>query len=138
MAPEMIHGGSTPKADIYSYGIVLWEIFCGEGKQEPYEDLRLGIFLLNAITKENVRPTIPKSCPGELALLMTKCWAPNPKSRPGWDAIIRDLELFAKPDAEYQKEDEVEEMCVATVASEIDAVDHATEQIQKGEGVKMD
>lgn len=35
MAPELLHGGEiTPKADVFSFGIILWEMMSGK---HPYE-----------------------------------------------------------------------------------------------------
>ncbi|CAA2996861.1 flag-tagged kinase domain of mitogen-activated kinase kinase kinase [Olea europaea subsp. europaea] len=45
MAPELLNGGSSKvseKVDVFSFGIVLWEILTGE---EPYANMHYGAII---------------------------------------------------------------------------------------------
>ncbi|CAI7899752.1 unnamed protein product [Closterium sp. NIES-54] len=69
MAPEMIdHKPYTRKVDVYSYGIVLWEICTA---QWPFEGLSF-VQLAHAIVADDLRPPI-KDCPSQLTKLITRC-----------------------------------------------------------------
>ena len=71
MAPEAMQSSTTQttKADVFSYGIVLWEIIC---REPPFDKLKPHEIICQVLTK-NVRPdinVIPEDCPKELVTLM--------------------------------------------------------------------
>jgi serine/threonine protein kinase len=72
MAPEVILGEKyTEKADVYSFGVILWEIMT---RKEPYEDKEAMQIVLEVVNK-GLRPKIPPhyfDCP--LVPLMRDCW----------------------------------------------------------------
>jgi len=89
MAPEMLLDlGYDEKADIYSFGIVLWELFTQE---EPYKD-KFKSFddLVEAVTKKGKRPDIPETCPAKLKTLIQQCWNPSPAIRPSFAKILKE------------------------------------------------
>ncbi|XP_010443644.1 PREDICTED: serine/threonine-protein kinase HT1-like [Camelina sativa] len=92
MAPEMIkrkpHGR---KADVYSFGLVLWEMVAGA---IPYEDMN-PIQAAFAVVHKNIRPTIPADCPAAMKALIEQCWSVAPDKRPEFWQIVKVLEQFA-------------------------------------------
>lgn len=60
MAPEVIKGNKyNEKADIYSYGIILWEI---ASRQPPYWKI-VGTKVSIEVIENNLRPKIPSKTP---------------------------------------------------------------------------
>ena len=79
MPPEAIlYTTFTTRSDIWSFGIVLWEIFssgtqpyCALSNEEVVERVTNGQIL-----------RCPSGCPNELYDLMVHCWATEPEKRP--------------------------------------------------------
>ncbi|XP_047179746.1 uncharacterized protein LOC124846516 isoform X1 [Vigna umbellata] len=94
MAPELLNGSSnkvSEKVDVFSFGIVLWEILTGE---EPYANMHYGA-IIGGIVNNTLRPTIPSYCDLEWKTLMEQCWAPNPAVRPSFTEIARRLRVMS-------------------------------------------
>ena len=92
MAPEVIAGFKyTEKADVFSYGIILWELLT---RQPPYYGID-GTEVSLKVVKEDLRPEIKvdqeKSAPPEFIDLMKRCWDWEPTKRPLFDEIIDTL-----------------------------------------------
>eukprot|EP01095_Lingulamoeba_sp_RSL-Kostka_P012223 TRINITY_DN479_c0_g1_i2.p1 TRINITY_DN479_c0_g1~~TRINITY_DN479_c0_g1_i2.p1 ORF type:complete len:455 (-),score=155.91 TRINITY_DN479_c0_g1_i2:272-1636(-) len=90
MAPEVFVGDYNEKCDIYSFGIVLWEIYTCEQAFEQVSD-NLPAFI-HAVCDENFRPEIPDDCPESLTELMEDCWQKYPQDRPTFTQIIKRLD----------------------------------------------
>ncbi|XP_075520333.1 RAF-like serine/threonine-protein kinase 20 [Primulina tabacum] len=94
MAPELLNGGSnkvSEKVDVFSFGIVLWEILTGE---EPYANMHYGA-IIGGIVSNTLRPPIPSYCDLEWKRLMEQCWAPNPSMRPSFTEIASRLRIMS-------------------------------------------
>lgn len=101
-APEVFHKEQyTTKSDVYSYGIVVWELIMKAMKgryHRPYSEfpeLVHDFQVLMQATK-GVRPSIPPNCPAVLAALVRACWAPRPEERPSCSDLIPLLAVLEK------------------------------------------
>eukprot|EP00026_Physarum_polycephalum_P000501 Phypoly_transcript_00502.p1 GENE.Phypoly_transcript_00502~~Phypoly_transcript_00502.p1 ORF type:complete len:1390 (-),score=279.22 Phypoly_transcript_00502:293-4462(-) len=96
MAPETImptlKTAYTEKCDVYSFGIVVWEIVA-QGKL-PFQEFASEQVMLvkERIARQGLRPQIPTTCPEDLARLIADCWQGDPKLRPAFNQIIFALE----------------------------------------------
>ncbi len=92
MAPEVLaERPHDARADVYSYGIVLWEI---ASQKLPWEDVRGPLLcdkLLERITTE-VRPPVDSTWPRVVQDTMLTCWQTSPDERPTFATILRLLD----------------------------------------------
>jgi serine/threonine protein kinase len=80
MAPEkMLRIHETPKSDVYSFAILLWECLTREDPFLEYEEMTE---FVEAVCEEHVRPAIPLSTPYTLHSLLVSAWADDPADRP--------------------------------------------------------
>jgi len=91
MAPEVFTGTKyDEKVDVYSYGMILFEIVCREIPFEEEEPAAVG-----RLTVQGARPdleAVPPDCPDLLRDLMITCWAHDAKKRPAFDKVVPILE----------------------------------------------
>ena len=66
------------KVDIYSAGIILWEMFT---RLEPYKDVDSNFALQQGVCDGTLRPPL-RALPPRLASLCQRCWALDPRDRP--------------------------------------------------------
>ncbi|RID41094.1 hypothetical protein BRARA_J01081 [Brassica rapa] len=86
MAPGVIeHKPYSHKADVFSYGIVIWELLTGH---IPYAYLTP----LQAAVGVGLRPKIPKKTHPKVKGLLQRCWNQDPKDRPEFEEIIEMLQ----------------------------------------------
>jgi len=87
-APEIVNQEHyTQKADVFSFGIILWELLT---RREPYTGIT-GMQLAYKVAKEGLRPPVPAYCPEEYAQLMTLSWDADPEKRPNFTDLVHSL-----------------------------------------------
>ncbi|XP_060535359.1 mitogen-activated protein kinase kinase kinase 13 isoform X2 [Cylas formicarius] len=90
MAPEAIQElACSEKVDIWSFGVVLWELLTCE---VPYDGMEQGA-IMYSVGCGKLRPPIPSTCPDGFKLIMQMCWKHNPKERPSFKLICNHLEI---------------------------------------------
>lgn len=90
-APEVLSNTNrarySVKVDVYSYGMVLWELW---ERRRPYEELTSRFDILDAV-REGRRPSISDNCPPSFRSLIQRCWQSDPARRPMFRYIVRYL-----------------------------------------------
>jgi len=72
------------KVDIYSFGMILWQLV---SEKVPFEGLEFQD-LHHIVCVENSRPKIPEGTSEDLQSLIRACWQQDPVKRPSLDEII--------------------------------------------------
>ncbi|KAH8740658.1 protein kinase [Cryptosporidium ryanae] len=89
MAPEILRGeGFTKSADVYSFGMILWEMLA---KKIPNEELTVN-HIIASVGYGNRRPNLPKDIPSTLKIIICKTWAKNVYKRPSFKQLARIFE----------------------------------------------
>ncbi|KAL7055035.1 hypothetical protein AAHC03_024279 [Spirometra sp. Aus1] len=90
MAPEIMRNDPCSfKVDVWSFGVLLWEILTCE---VPYYGVDYGA-LIYGVASSELRLPIPTTCPTEFRVLMKQCWHIKPRCRPSFRQIISHLEI---------------------------------------------
>jgi len=86
MAPEVMNQEEFDKSlDVYSFGLILWEIWTGIepfGKYQEYEEF------FSAVCIDNERPELPLDAPQSFNSLVSNCWAQDRKKRPTFSEVV--------------------------------------------------
>jgi serine/threonine protein kinase len=75
------------KVDVYSFALVCYEILT---RKKPFEGENMD-GLRQRIKVDRLRPELPERCPTRLASLIRRCWEHNPRERPDFPEICREL-----------------------------------------------
>jgi len=90
MAPEVLMGRPlSEKADLYSFGIVAWELFTG---REPYEQHDNYDLFVAAVCLKHERPPLDKSIPRGIREIIEASWCPDPNKRPSMAELINRID----------------------------------------------
>jgi serine/threonine protein kinase len=93
MAPEVADAlPYNHKADVYSYGIILWELNAGK---KPFDGLNRELFY-ERVVHGGERPPMLKKWPEELKTLLTDCWSADIDVRPSFTEIVNKIDEMLK------------------------------------------
>jgi serine/threonine protein kinase len=143
-APEIYHGEKVnEKMDVYSFGIMLWEIVTMEVPFHGYPLAGLPV----QVSINNLRPEMPKLVPKKTKDLIAECWHKDPTQRPDFKHILSvirsckidrtSVELGLQEDGEacvYQPA--VYETGVAISSTTEGEVDDKTREFREKNGLK--
>ncbi|XP_030045512.1 tyrosine-protein kinase Fes/Fps [Microcaecilia unicolor] len=92
-APEALnYGRYSSESDIWSFGVLLWEAF--SLGSTPYASMN------NQQTREAIehgqRLPSPTQCPDEIYSLMLRCWEYDPRKRPNFSMVHKELAAIRK------------------------------------------
>uniref|UniRef100_UPI00398F8678 fibroblast growth factor receptor 1-like isoform X1 n=1 Tax=Pristiophorus japonicus TaxID=55135 RepID=UPI00398F8678 len=89
MAPEALFDRIyTHQSDVWSFGVLLWEIFTLGGSPYP----SIPVEELFKLLKEGHRMDKPSNCTNELYMTMRDCWHVMPSQRPTFKQLVEDLD----------------------------------------------
>ncbi|XP_036953570.1 fibroblast growth factor receptor 1-A isoform X8 [Acanthopagrus latus] len=100
MAPEALFDRIyTHQSDVWSFGVLLWEIFTLGGSPYP----GVPVEELFKLLKEGHRMDKPSTCTHELYMMMRDCWHAVPSQRPTFKQLVEDLDrcLVMSSNQEY-------------------------------------
>lgn len=94
-APELLLGREcTSKADVFSFAVVMYEIFTGH---LPYESPHIATpVVISQVASGRLRPAIPIDMPKAVSDLLKFCWKQDHTKRPSF------LELIGMLDKAYK------------------------------------
>lgn len=117
MAPEILSGsGSQSNAsDIYSFGILLFELYTGI-------DAFLDMFHLNfdqMVVDHNLRPTFPPDAPAGYRDLAVACWSRDRSARPSFESVLASLVKLREEEGGQADHVNIEDLIVTTHNSSV-------------------
>lgn len=88
MAPEVaLMKPYNLSADVYSYGILLWESCAYE---QPYKTWKMKM-IEDYVFKKGYRPKVNPKWANAWKALMKECWDQKPENRPDFDSVMMDI-----------------------------------------------
>ena len=117
MAPEIIEGKPyNAKADVYSFGIIMYQIITDTRPYPLFDKKKLNEFQFNRkVIDENYRPKFTVPVKKGLKKLIEQCWSKDPKNRPTFEDIFnrlaynREVSIYDVFDEKNEEEDKDED-----------------------------
>ncbi|VDM57118.1 unnamed protein product [Angiostrongylus costaricensis] len=96
--------------DVYSYGVVLWELLT---REQPYKNINQ-MAIIYGVGSNNLSLPIPDSTPDGLKMLMRQCWSTTPRNRPSFTQCLKYMDIL------YAELKEMgSEVCLSTLITQI-------------------
>ncbi|KAI5067894.1 hypothetical protein GOP47_0016239 [Adiantum capillus-veneris] len=86
--------GFSYKSDVYSYGILVWELVTCKMPFADYSPVQAAV----GVVMHGLRPPIPPSCFPPLRYLIQKCWDQSPVVRPHFSDNLGMLNIISQQD----------------------------------------
>jgi serine/threonine protein kinase len=107
----------TPKIDVFSFGLVLYEILVGSpvfpSSETPFAVIRR--------LQGRDLPSVPATCGSVMQNLISRCWQQNPEDRPSFYQIFSEFQFYHFDILENASANEIRDFCEAIVDWEIRA-----------------
>jgi hypothetical protein len=87
MASECFYGHFSEKTDVWSFGVLMWEVFtlC---RCQPYENMSDQEIIDDAVKREKrLLLPCPEICPNDVYEAMLRCWIYPPENRANFEQI---------------------------------------------------
>jgi len=91
-APEVWNGKYDLKADVYSYGVLLAEIFNSNSHKDPFAHVQYTEWdFIKGVENNEIKPKLPTTKNSKVDRLMLTCVSFDPKGRPEFVFINQEL-----------------------------------------------
>ncbi|CAK8539394.1 unnamed protein product [Lathyrus sativus] len=91
MAPEVLRSEpSNEKSDVFSYGVVLWEIMT---QSIPWKNLN-SLQVVGVVGFMNRRLDLPEGLDPHVASIINDCWQSDPEQRPSFEELVQRMILI--------------------------------------------
>ncbi|XP_022252629.1 proto-oncogene tyrosine-protein kinase receptor Ret-like [Limulus polyphemus] len=87
----------TSKSDVWSFGVVLWEIVTLGASPYP----GISPERLYQLLKAGYRMEQPETCSDQLYRIMVMCWRDNPRNRPSFKELVHRFDRMLQDTTEY-------------------------------------
>jgi serine/threonine protein kinase len=84
------------KADVYSFGIILWELNSGK---KPFVGLNRELFY-ERVVHGGERPPLNKKWPSELCKVISDCWDAEIENRPSFREVVERIDSLLSKEKE--------------------------------------
>ncbi|CAB4402739.1 unnamed protein product [Rhizophagus irregularis] len=127
------HYKPNKKSDVYSVGVLLWEISSGRTPFESYSDNYQRIALMLEIPNGK-RETPVSNTPSDYIDIYTKCWLNNPDDRPSMQQVFTDLKLNKLNTSEM----EICENTARIIESDVMHIDYSSINVDYSSHIKLE